>query len=102
MTAYQRGTAREREWAERLEAQGWVVTRAAGSRGDFDLMACRHGDIQLWECKSNKAGPFSDFGPAKREALTQAATAAGGTPFLVWWPYDRQGPRILPGQEWPD
>lgn len=96
---YARGAARERQWAERLK--GWEVVRAAGSTGAYDLMACRSGEVVLWEVKTTAAGPFADFGPAKREAIREAAQRAGGTARLVWWPTDRKGPRIIPESAWP-
>ena len=102
MSNYQKGAARERDWAKRLEAQGWVVARCAGSKGEYDLMASRVGHTtQLIEVKSTKAGPYSTFGPAKREALLEAAYQAGAVALLVWWPADRKGPRIIPASAWP-
>lgn len=98
------GKQREQQWAEQLHHDGWEVGFVPRIRGqqDYDVIASKGGDVVLWEVKSTKAGPFSDFGPAKREACLQAALRAGGSPALVWWPYDRQGPRVFPLEVWPE
>lgn len=104
------GSQREQEWADHLTAQGCEVGFRHRSKSErqtkreqpYDLIATKGGDIVVWEVKSTAAGPFSDFGPAKREACIQAALRAGGSPCLVWWPYDRQGPRVYSLEQWPE
>lgn len=84
-------------------AQGWEVAfrpRIDGCQ-PYDILATRAGVSALWEIKSTAAGPFSDFGPAKRQRAREAASRAGAPLFLCWWPFDRKGPRIIPEREWP-
>ena len=112
-----RGTDRERKVREQLEAEGWVVARAAGSRGCADLMAVRrvgtrllvHSEpahepvvqVRLVQVKSDERNPFDHFGPYERAELLATAQQAGAEPWLVWWPPDRKGPRWIAPGEWP-
>lgn len=101
MTASERGIARERKLRALLELEGWWTARAAGSLGEADVVALKHGELpRLIEVKSTSAGPFHSFGPAKRDALISAAVKAGAIPWLVWWP-PRKPPSWIPVSEWP-
>jgi Holliday junction resolvase len=96
-----RGIHRERQVRALLEADGWWVARAAGSLGDADLVALKHGEVpRLIECKSTHRGPWHSFGPADRAELIAAAARAGATPVLCWWPPRRQ-PLWLFASSWP-
>lgn len=96
------GSDRERSYGERLEDQGYVVTRAAGSQGPADLVACKADHPTLFiQVKGTSRSPFADFGPAARRELLDAARRAGAIPHLVWWPADRKPPRIIPADTWP-
>lgn len=101
-----RGINRERQVAARLQTENWWVMRAAGSKGVADLVCLHRGrKPMMLEIKSNSGSPFAGFGPAKRQALREAAEQAGAIPFLVnypshgkevWygldqWPSDRRG-----------
>jgi Holliday junction resolvase len=102
VTNYARGAKRENDWAEREAEKGWSVTRSAGSHGAADVVACREGfRPRYWQVKTDKAGPYAHFGPGERRQLLAEATVAGADCFLVWWPPDRQGPRIIPPESWP-
>jgi Holliday junction resolvase len=101
LTNYRRGARRENEWADRQIADGWSVTRSAGSHGVADVVGCKDGVIVYDQVKATKAGPFSGFGPAERRELLGEATKAGATARLIWWPPDRQGPRVLLPDRWP-
>ena len=100
------GARREREVQDLLEAEGWVVTKAGGSLGTFDLMAARGGEmalgavVRLVEVKGTAAGPYHSFGPEKRQALSEAASRAGGRAELAWWP-KRGKLEWLKEREWP-
>lgn len=84
-----------------MEAEGWWVSRAAGSLGDADLVALKVGELaRLVEVKSNKGSPFMHFRRADREALISAAVRAGAIPWLVHWP-PRQQLRWIPVADWP-
>lgn len=75
----QRGDHLERSAKRALEAEGWVVCRAAGSLGPFDLMALRGFDTPLLiACKTTRA-----IGPGERRAVVAAANAAGAVPVLA-------------------
>lgn len=85
-----------------LETRGWWTARAAGSKGDADVIALKDGERpRMIEVKSTRAGPYADFGPKDREELLTAAEKAGADAWLIWWPADRQGPRHLPASAWP-
>lgn len=100
MTAYARGAARERQVQEKLTERGWDVTRAAGSRS-FDLVACNNGKTLYIEVKGTQAGPFADFGPAKRVELLRRADLAGASAVLIWWP-PHKPLRWVFSSEWPN
>lgn len=101
MSNYRRGAQRENEWADRKEKNGWVVTRSAGSHGSMDVTAALHGVIHYYQVKSDRGGPYRHFGPDERRELLDDATRAGALAFLVWWPPDRRGPRVIPPEDWP-
>lgn len=79
---YNRGRRFEWELKRDLEADGFLVTRASGSHGVFDLIALREAsstDIWLIQCKvtkSKKSIPklikeFSESLPFKQGTFTQ-------------------------------
>lgn len=99
--ASRRGHQRERDVAELLRDQDWMVTRAAGSLGCADLVALRDGSkAQLIEVKSTAGGPYERFGPADRERIRAAAKMAGADAVLAWWPPRGQLTWIL-ASAWP-
>lgn len=96
-----RGINRERQVRVLLEDAGWWVTRAAGSKGDADLVALKAGRTpHLIEVKSTTRGPFHDFRPADRADLSAAAAHAGAEAWLCWWP-PRKKARWFAEHEWP-
>jgi Holliday junction resolvase len=100
MARARRGIARERQVRQVLESEDWWVCRAAGSLGDADLVALRHGSRpRLIEVKST-AGPWDHFGPKDRAELAAAARLAGATAVLAWWPA-RGKLRLIGEEEWP-
>lgn len=97
---YQKGRQREYDVAERYRRRGYTVVRGAGSHDD--LIAGKRGYVtQLIEVKATKT-PYAGFGPEERKRMIERADRAGWMPVLVWWPYDRGGPRFLPKEVWPD
>ena len=53
-----KGTRLELKTIKRLEAEGYRCTRAAGSKGVWDIVAIGETDIRLVQVKANKApGP---------------------------------------------
>lgn len=96
-----RGHDRERGVKALLEADGWFVTRAAGSLGDADLVALKLGaPPRIVEVKSTHRGPFHSFGPMDRAGIQLAARRAGAEAWLVWWPA-RSKPTWIHEDDWP-
>ncbi len=97
-----RGHDRERAVCRILEDDDWVVTRAAGSLGTYDLHCSKDGKTtMLIEVKSTAGGPYEHFGPADRADIKFAALLAGADAWLVHWP-PRGKPNWIPAQNWPD
>jgi Holliday junction resolvase len=95
------GHNRERAVRRHLESEDWIVTRAAGSLGDADLIALKAGRRpRLIEVKCTAGGPYEHFGPADRAAILFAAELAGADAELAWWP-PRGKLRFIPSHEWP-
>lgn len=111
MSTASRGAAREHRVKRQLEAEGWAVTRGAGSHGEADLWAARSQDVgelgpwvltelRLIQVKTDKRNPYDHFGPKEREALIALADQTGGAPELFWWPANKSL-RVIPESEWP-
>lgn len=91
---YQKGAARERQLAKQLEAEGYVVTRSAGSRSPHDLCVVGPANrdapsisaVQLIQVKTDARGPWGNMGPLDRSLLLETARRAGAVPVVVWWP----------------
>lgn len=95
------GAKRERQVRAALEAQGYWVTRAAGSLGDADLVALKAGEIpRLIEVKANEGSPYKTFSREHRMELRLAARKAGAVAELCHWP-SRKPPVWIPESEWP-
>jgi Holliday junction resolvase len=95
-----RGTTRERQVRAQLEADGWVVVRAAGSLGPVDLVALRNGTARLIQVKGTAKGPWHSFGPDDRQAMLWLADRAGAEAWLAWWP-PRREPKWIASWQWP-
>jgi Holliday junction resolvase len=89
------GSKRERQVAELLRAEGWVVFHNKASRGVCDLVALRDPgtfqtasftDARLIEVKGTTRSPWVAWGPGERQALRDTARQAGAVPLLAWWP----------------
>lgn len=110
MSTASRGASREHQVKRLLEAEGWAVTRGAGSHGCADLWAAlRHGRVglvqdvtvlRLIQVKTDKRGPFANFGPKDRGELSALAAQTGGTAELAHWP-PRGELRWYAESEWP-
>jgi len=109
MANYAKGANRERQLARELEAEGYVVTRSAGSRSPHDLVvvgparrdAPSVSQVQFIQVKTDARGPFAHFGPVERTMLLETARRAGGVPVLVHWPANGK-PRYYYESEWPN
>lgn len=117
MSTASRGAAREHQAKRLLEAEGWAVTRGAGSHGCADLWAAKgttlwHGmthsgpattettRLRLIQVKTDKRGPYGNFGPKEREELIALGDQTGGTPELWWWPANKPC-TVIYEHEWP-
>jgi Archaeal holliday junction resolvase (hjc) len=70
---------------KRLEADGYIVMRAAGSKGPADLMAAKLGQLLLVQVKNC---PWDSPGAHREEwwnPLWSAALQAGGIPVIADW-----------------
>jgi Holliday junction resolvase len=80
MTNRARGDYHEHRTRDALDADGWVVVRAAGSLGPADLVALQAGGHPLLvSCKTRHR-----ISPGERLALIRVAKQAGATPILAW------------------
>ena len=84
MSACSRGANFERRVRVQLEAQGWLVVRAAGSRGPFELVALRSDGggrtiVRLIQCKTRR----HDFRPIDLEVVQRAAQHIGATSYWL-------------------
>lgn len=100
MRGGQAGRARERQVADRLRDDDWVVLKGT-TYGTCDLVALRSGSRpMLLEVKSTAQGAYEHFGPADRASLIAEAERAGADAVLAWWP-PRGKLRLLHSSEWP-
>ena len=100
MRGGQAGRARERQIAEKLRSDDWVVVKGT-TYGTCDLVALRAGSRpMLIECKSTAGGPYERFSPADRASLKAEAERAGADAVLAWWP-PRGKLRLIHSPEWP-
>jgi len=75
---YIRGRRFEHRVKRLLEERGYIVVRSAGSKGPFDLVALRFGEILLIQCKLDGNLP-----KAEKRQMIAAARVAGGKPLLA-------------------
>jgi hypothetical protein len=112
VSAASRGAARERQVRRLLEADGWAVTRGAGSHGQADLWCARPRheevggtravfvDLRLIQVKTDKGSPWANFRPKDRAELSALAAQTGGIAELWHWA-PRCECRIYLEHEWP-
>jgi Holliday junction resolvase len=96
------GSAKEREVAELIRDEGWIVVRTAGSLGEADLVCLKAGARpMLLQVKGGDGNVFRDFGPNARIALKAAATKAGADAFLCRWRGKERRWILVPPSDWP-
>lgn len=102
MSNQSKGAARERQFAERLRDQGWVVKGHGDAHGTTDLLCARNGEVLLVQVKANKGNAFMNFRPPERAAMKEEARKAGANAraVLIWWPPDRKGARWIWSEDW--
>jgi Holliday junction resolvase len=96
----QAGRARERQVADKLRSEDWVVVKGT-TYGTCDLVALKAGETpMLIEVKSTVGGPYHSFSPQSRKDLMIEAQWAGAKAVLAWWP-PRGKMRLIDSSEWP-
>lgn len=81
---YRAGYDLERATRLYLEANGYLVIRASGSKGCADLVALKPGPaVLLVQCKTS-----GRLGPAERAELYGCAELTGATALAVRWAKD--------------
>lgn len=80
MTHYASGTRFEHKTRDDLQANGYDVIRAAGSKGStkVDLAAFKPGQLLLIQCKANGALPASEW-----DRIVEVAGWVGAIPILA-------------------
>lgn len=81
MTHYQRGARFERAVAARLDFDGYLVLRAAGSHGVADLVAIKPGEVVLVQCKISGIISIAEW-----NRFYETASRAGALPVLAFKP----------------
>ena len=87
--AKRKGSRNEHKTIRRLEEMGYRCTRAAGSLGEFDIVAIGRHDIRLVQVKSN-CFP----GPAERETIELVPAPPNAVKELWRWDDHARRPRI--------
>lgn len=114
MSTASRGASREHQVKRQLEKEGWAVTRGAGSHGCADLWASKawshaanfkpnpghYTHLRLIQVKTDKRGPFANFGPKARQELSALAAQTGGIAELWWHPANKPC-KIYTEDDWP-
>jgi len=85
---YQRGRRLEYDAAAALEADGYLVMRAPGSKGCADLIALKRGEVLLVQCKTD-----GYLTPDERAELFGAARLVGAVPLSARWVKDGRAAR---------
>jgi len=93
MAHYNKGANAERELLKELHAQGFAVTRVAGSGVNPlpcpDVIALKAGKIFAFECKAWK-GQYLAIPLQNMDEEAEWAEIAGAT-FLIGWKIPREG-----------
>jgi Holliday junction resolvase len=96
----QAGRARERQVADVLRSNDWVVLKGT-SFGVADLGAFRAGSIpRLIEVKANHGGPYMNFRKGDRLSLIAEAERGGAEAWLAYWP-PRGELQMIRSDAWP-
>ncbi len=84
MSRYASGRAFEYRVRDELRARGYLVIRAAGSKGVCDLVALANGSVLLVQCKRGRCSV------AERKALWDCARRANAVALIAT--YQPRGP----------
>lgn len=83
MTNYTTGRTLEYKVRDALQANGYQVLRAAGSKGVSDLIALKPGEVLLVQVKTS--GP--QISPNERAALLNLARITKAVPLVAYKPF---------------
>lgn len=100
MSSVAQGHGREREWMQRLHAEGRFACRPRWAVVDV-LSMLVNAPTYFDEVKTDLAGPYDHFRPPRRKKLLALATQAGAEARLIWWPLHKDIPVVIPAEEWP-
>lgn len=87
MTLYSRGAYAERKAKKELEKAGFLVIRAAGSKGPVDLVAISTGEVLAIQVKSHDAPLTSN----ERDRLHEIAQRTPANTHIEVWTYGPSG-----------
>lgn len=90
MSTAAKGARRERQSRVLLEREGYAVTRAAGSKGCFDLIGIRHDGIVLAQIKCNRPP-----GPAERAAMLAIEVPQNAVRLIHVWRDGEGTPEVI-------
>jgi Holliday junction resolvase len=104
VTAYRRGTYREKRTADALRDDGYHVVESRGSHGAADLWAAKLGQLLLVQVKTGTARLEDGWW----NELHQSAVQCGGLAIVADWPKRGTlrlrritGPHYPRSQRWP-
>lgn len=80
-TAYKNGTKLEYDVLTFLRANGYLCTRSPGSKGPYDVVAIKAGEVLLIQCK--RSSPYLE--PAARDAMLALARQYRATPLSAYY-----------------
>ncbi len=92
------GAQKERDTVKWYREQGFVALH--NTKGPFDVMAARNGELHITEVKSGKR-PYDNYPPAERALTIAAAEQAGGQAYLAHWKPYASSPDLIPASQWP-
>lgn len=78
MSQYRQGYEAERKVRELLRVDGYYTMRAAGSKGEVDVLALKPGELLFVQVKRNGLLPLREW-----NALYEIATWANAIPLLA-------------------
>ena len=82
VTNYTTGRSLEYKVRDNLEADGYACIRAAGSKGQADIIALKPGEVLLVQVKARNP----QLTPADRKTLLELARITGAVPIVAWKP----------------
>lgn len=79
MTKYSKGARFENEVKDILTEDDWLAVRAAGSHGIVDILADKHGEVWMIQCRTN-----GNLSLNERQELISLAKKHKAVPILAY------------------